>query len=600
MLSDDQLAETERARGSVLLLPIWLLWSAVMLAFSLRQGNGLMLDPDDFMRMAQAKDLMAGQSWFDVTQYRLNPPEGGSMHWSRLFDVPIASLIGLLQLFVSQPMAERLTIIILPMLLLGLLMWFVFRTVDLLAGNRIALVAAFLLPSYPLIVCQFLPGRIDHHGWQIIMAAMAMLAVFDRNPLRGALTLAFAMSVWMHISIEGLPYVVMFGGMLAVSYLFPVAITGKLEDVRLIPYASGLVFFSAILFGATQASNSWFISRCDAVSWPLLTVLACVAAVVGVGHHVIRPKKLSAKMLMLSVAGLSGAALFMFASDSCALDPFGNLSPLVREYWYDKILEGLPITRQSAPVVSLLLFVPVLATIWMAIVWRDEQDEMRKKRWLILFMLIIAATLLSFKVQRTAGVAEVFALPAIAALTSLLVQRLTASANIIVRVFGSTVIVIALTPMSAFFVGNALFAAPADAMPAATDDSNRRPCNLTELNRLPKGLIFTTMAAGPEILYQTRHSVYVSGYHRNHKAMDRLINIMVGPADQARPMLEAAKIDYVMVCPDHFEAQSYIKNGRQNFTSSLMSAAPPPWLRPVEAFADSRMRVFRYLPKMAR
>ncbi len=48
-------------------------------------------DPDDAMRMAQVRDLLAGQGWWDLHQYRVNPADGGVlMHWSRIVDAPIA------------------------------------------------------------------------------------------------------------------------------------------------------------------------------------------------------------------------------------------------------------------------------------------------------------------------------------------------------------------------------------------------------------------------------------------------------------------------------------------------------------------------------
>src|SRR3546814_19680521 len=46
-------------------------------------------DTDDAMRMAQVRDLLAGQGWWDLTQYRVNPADGGVlMHWSRIVDAP--------------------------------------------------------------------------------------------------------------------------------------------------------------------------------------------------------------------------------------------------------------------------------------------------------------------------------------------------------------------------------------------------------------------------------------------------------------------------------------------------------------------------------
>lgn len=44
---------------------------------------------DDAMRLVQVRDLLAGQSWFDVTQYRLGLETGTPMHCSRLIDLPI-------------------------------------------------------------------------------------------------------------------------------------------------------------------------------------------------------------------------------------------------------------------------------------------------------------------------------------------------------------------------------------------------------------------------------------------------------------------------------------------------------------------------------
>ena len=50
-------------------------------------------DTDDNMRMMQVRALLHGQGWFDLRQYRLNPPFGANIHWSRLVDLPIAGLI---------------------------------------------------------------------------------------------------------------------------------------------------------------------------------------------------------------------------------------------------------------------------------------------------------------------------------------------------------------------------------------------------------------------------------------------------------------------------------------------------------------------------
>src|SRR5271154_1039503 len=81
--------------------PIAQLWlaAAFWLAFAvpamwLARG-GIALDTDSAMRLAQVRDLLHGQNWFDTTQWRMNIPFGLPMHWSRLVDAPIALIIAL-------------------------------------------------------------------------------------------------------------------------------------------------------------------------------------------------------------------------------------------------------------------------------------------------------------------------------------------------------------------------------------------------------------------------------------------------------------------------------------------------------------------------
>src|SRR5690606_27037017 len=54
-------------------------------------------DNDSLMRLTQVRDLLAGQGWFDLAQYRMGLEGGFVMHWSRLVDAPIAGMILLLR-----------------------------------------------------------------------------------------------------------------------------------------------------------------------------------------------------------------------------------------------------------------------------------------------------------------------------------------------------------------------------------------------------------------------------------------------------------------------------------------------------------------------
>src|SRR6185437_15343111 len=76
------------------------------------------LSTDDAMRLVEVRDLIAGQGWFDLMQYRLDLP-GMLMHWSRIVDAPLAGLILLLRPIMGAARAEAVTLILWPTLLFG-------------------------------------------------------------------------------------------------------------------------------------------------------------------------------------------------------------------------------------------------------------------------------------------------------------------------------------------------------------------------------------------------------------------------------------------------------------------------------------------------
>lgn len=82
-------SQNPRSETRILLL---LIWSVAVLTLGVTFGTSS-LSTDDAMRLVEVRDLLAGQNWFDLTQYRLNSPNGVVTHWSRLIDLPLAVLI---------------------------------------------------------------------------------------------------------------------------------------------------------------------------------------------------------------------------------------------------------------------------------------------------------------------------------------------------------------------------------------------------------------------------------------------------------------------------------------------------------------------------
>ncbi len=239
-------------------------WLAFCLYFLIDRWNSIqyfvLADTDDNMRMSQVRALLAGQDWFDLRQYKLNPPYGANIHWSRLVDLPIAGIILALRPFVGGVDAERAAIAIAPMLPLLLLLFSLALTVRRLIDRRaypLVFVALFFAGS---AMGMFAPTRIDHHGWQLALLSLAVAGIADPKRARGgAVTgIASAMSLW--IGLEMLIYIALAGAAMALFW-----ITDPGERKRVSAYAVSLGGGTAVGF-LVFASYANRLPVCDALS----------------------------------------------------------------------------------------------------------------------------------------------------------------------------------------------------------------------------------------------------------------------------------------------------------------------------------------------
>lgn len=100
---------------------LFLVAGLILLMLAMRAVDvfeGTVPDNDDLLRLQQVRDLIAGQAWFNVDQARMLTPEGGEMHWSRLPDIFLASIIYVTQPLLGQTHAEMLAMSVWPLVLL--------------------------------------------------------------------------------------------------------------------------------------------------------------------------------------------------------------------------------------------------------------------------------------------------------------------------------------------------------------------------------------------------------------------------------------------------------------------------------------------------
>ena len=208
-----------------------LFWLCVVLWFLYdRQGNIYWLvlgDTDDNMRLMQVRAWLAGQGWYDLRNYRLDPALGGfDIHWSRLVDLPIAGLILAFKPFVGTATAERWACGLAPLLPLVLAMTGLSLAVRRLIAPWAWPVALIVLMGCTSTMSMYAPLRIDHHGWQLAFLALTVAGLADSKRARGGATVGLSSAASLTIGLEMLPYCAMAGAIIALRWIW------DREDVR--------------------------------------------------------------------------------------------------------------------------------------------------------------------------------------------------------------------------------------------------------------------------------------------------------------------------------------------------------------------------------
>jgi hypothetical protein len=573
------------------LLLVWLAACVLLLAIAAPMLPGMSAkDADDFMRLLQVRDWLAGQSWWDVRQYRMNPPYGADMHWSRLVDLPIAASLLVFRVFLSDPVATTAAMTLVPLIELLAAMVLIRRIMLALGeGEPVALGAAALIPLFPVLTSNFLPLRIDHHGWQGVMALACVLSSLRRDA-RGAAITGVLAGVWLTISLEGLMLVAALCGLMAWRFVWR-------GERALAPFLGGAAAAMVLLFLLTRPLWQWGHPVTDEVSWPHIAAFAVGSVLAFVTTR--RPARTPVlRIVALVPVALAGAAIIFAGLGKAAANPFSAMDPVVHRWWFDYIPEGLPITAQDTPTILMLLW-----TLGLVIAGRMTVRATRPAtaaRWDELIALALVAALLSLVVMRTSVAAELLCVPLSAVMIAGALPRMRASPVMLVRVLGTLLCLVALTPSLATATGKGLVRAWPGVMPGGASLAGRgivptaasAQCDLAGLNRLAPATIFAALDLGPEILVRTPHSVVMSGYHRNDAVMRQVIDGFSGDPRGARAIVRANHAAYVVLCTNDAESHVYATRRPDGLAAGLLRNRAPGWLTPVAGF-DGTLRVYR-------
>ena len=586
------------------------------LSFTLHPESPLrtheLFDPDDYMRLVEVMNWLQsahpfGAGWYDLSQPRLSPGDHVIVHWSRLVDLPIAFFALPFIPVVGMQNAVLIGSFIVPPLLFGFVLVLAPALARPLVGRRRAnLAAAMLLFAQPVLL-NFSPGRADHHGYQIIIAAygLACLARMILCP-RGwksaiAAAAAFACGLW--IGTEALPWLILSvaclclfaslrGGYalrsagvfglalpLAVAGVMPLALPPDQYASRALSWFSGADLIFAVLAGSVLVLG-WIGGRTTSNVW--------------------------LRVVLMSTLGFSASLLFVyFVPDTLT----GNIYADGDEFFNNTLIvnteEALPAIKSFVPIRNVpeaflfdallflrQLFLPCLATAIVA--WNFIRARSRARMlWFMHGLFLVPALLLTLFWQvRMAWFMQMFSIVPATWLVVHCSDRLAARSGGRERLPEIAVLfLVALLPVVLLptVLGNGALYPDLMLFPAARTVPE---CPLLRASKFlndrygdrPR-VILSTAAEGPELLFRTRHSVLAAPYSANSN--QDAFNFFTAPnEEQAMEVALRRGVDLVLICPSGGYDQALPQRGRRSLLERIANGDVPGWLTPITIPVD--------------
>jgi hypothetical protein len=570
--------------GAWLLFAAWFVYSrwAQIQVFGLR-------DTDDNMRMMQVRALLAGQDWFDLRQYRLNAPFGANMHWTRLVDLPLAGIILALRPIVGGVDAERIAVAAAPLLPYLVLLFGLALTARRLIDPR-----AFFLPLFAMILAslvngQFMPTRIDHHGWQLAFLSVSIAGLVDPKRIRGGLTVGISTALSLAIGLEMMVYLAIAGAAVALFW-----VADPSERRRAVAYSASLGGGVALAF---LAFASWDnrMAVCDALTPVWLSDILLASALLLL-LALATPADWRLRLTMGAGAAAIVAVFHAVAWPQC-LTRLEGVSPEVYDLWLSKVREARPLYTHGWRSFALIIALPLTGLAgWALLVWRNRIDSGLFRRTLAAAVPALVALLLLFWQTRTGPAAQVLGVIGAVSLVWVLAPLFHRLRNPV-----AGVVAVAAVALIGFGV-----AVPLGMKLAPSTTATERQIQINRANRLcnfigsyrpiaqvPKGRVFTFVDLAPRLITLTHHDSVMGPYHRNGDQIADAMHAFRGDSGQARALFEKYDADYLLTCPDSSTTTIFLAEARDGFYGQLSRGEVPDWLDPIELPDDSPFRMWR-------
>jgi asparagine N-glycosylation enzyme membrane subunit Stt3 len=565
--------------------------------------RGALRGPDAYMRLVRVEALWQDGNWYDTVSRRSNTPYGERLHWTRPLDaLLIAGAAPLVPIVGQRQALYWWGVVISPLLHILTLLAFLWALRPLFGGGGGTAYAAILFVAQPAILAYYAAGRPDHHGLIGLLFVLLMgltLRLLDREVwLRHGVLAGLAAAALLWVAIEGLLLV----GLVLLAAGICWLARGQALTRPNLALAAALALGSALALALEFPPAGLLAQEADRLSFMQFLPLACVA-IFWRGVTVIEARTNWAaappgRTGVALVGLLFVLAVILLFVPKLLQGPHADVAPRVVEVWFHNILEVRPLLVAAQPLKSVrevLFFLgPALLAVPFVVFLVRNCSGARRRQWLFVAGGLLLFVPLALYQARWATFAELFVVPAYAALVLAVLARLDrlggGEANLVRAVTRALVVVL-------FAVWALLAAAFLHGLEGASKGevaaAESAKCPIGRMSRFlataelaqPPRRILSFVFFGPEILYRTPHHVVATPYHRNSPGILDAFDALAAVDDaKARDIVSSRGIDWLLICRKGKEQRWYQgKNGGDGETlfDRLKAHREPPWLEPL-------------------
>ncbi|MBX9860835.1 MAG: hypothetical protein K2Y20_14795 [Sphingomonas sp.] len=556
-------------RGDVLLAFAFAL--LLGLAWAARDWGNLsalhLPDTDDAMRLQQIRDWLSGQAFADVRQHRL--AGGLAMHWSRLPDLVPAAIITLLRPLIGLHAAEVAAVVAWPLALFGAALALVAVITRKLAPEaaRTAIIVAGV--AYP-VTTLFAPGRIDHHGLQIVFVLVAVRALLAAPGWVSGIVAGVATGASLIVGMEMAPVLSLVSLSVWVGWwLGRGGANGQLAGL-------GAGLSGSIALGATIfATTDWGYTACDSFTstvWMAAQIGAVAPLVLGLATPLLGTKSLRAAASLM-IGGIVALPLLPIAH-ACA-NPYGAVDPLVARLWLDHVGEAQSLF--VAPFAAAVAYAGLLVAGIAATLWQLRRGP--ERGWAMLLALQLAALAVACFELRGVYAGVILGTPALAVAIG------EARARGALWLAGA-------------WLGSAGMLYPIAAQAFAPTGTPSAACNpQAALAALPTGTVMAPIDVGAYAIAAGPHRMIAAPYHRNNVGNAAMYRFFLGTPGAAQAIAARWRVDYVLLCPGDFgEVDRATTRDPHRLLSHLRADNAPGWLSPIATASGAKL--WRVAPRL--